>query len=153
MNIMYRALFIPLIGLLCAACTGGTWLHSYKPLPEEGWERRDTVCFALPQTEQDISGTLAIGLRMTAPVGMQDIVLAVEQSLETPAAHRCDTVRCPLTDAEGYALGQGVNTIQYETPHIPFFLCKGQSGTVRIRHLMTDETVPGITELGIRVSR
>ena len=153
MNIMCRVLFIPLIGLLCAGCTGGTWLHSYKSLPKEGWERRDTVCFAVPQAEEDISGTLTIGLRLTAPVGSQDIVLAVEQSLEAPAAYRCDTVRCPLTDAEGYALGQGVNIIQYETPHVPFHLSKGQSGTVRIRHLMTDETVTGITELGLKVSR
>ena len=122
-------------------------------MPEEGWERRDTICFALPQTDEDISGTLTIGLRLTAPVGLQDIVLAVEQSLESPPVYRCDTIRCPLTDAEGNALGQGVNVIQYETQQLPFHLQKEQSGTVRIRHLMTDETIAGITELGIKVSR
>ena len=150
---MSRLFFLPLIGSLFASCSGGTLFHSYKPMPEEGWERRDTVCFALPQTEEDISGTLTIGLRLTAPVGLQDIVLAVEQSLESPPVYRCDTIRCPLTDTEGNALGQGVNVIQYETQQLPFHLQKEQSGTVRIRHLMTDETIAGITELGIKVSR
>ena len=61
------------------SCISGTVFHSYKPLPAEGWERGDTVCFDLPQAAVDFNGTLTIGLRTVAHVGMQDIVLAVEQ--------------------------------------------------------------------------
>ena len=150
---MYRVLFVPLIGLLCAACTDGTVFHSYKSLPREGWERRDTVVFRIPEPAEDIDGTLTIGLRMTAPVALQDVVLAVEQADEAGKVCRCDTIRYPLSDAEGDALGQGVNAIQYETQHLPFRLRKGQATTLRLRHLMTRETIPGITELGIKVDR
>ena len=88
------------LSLTIAACNNSdTLLHSYKPLPTEGWDRRDTVCFDLPTPKKDINGTLFIGLRTTANVGYQDIVIAVEQHLEKPFAFRCDTISYPLTDA------------------------------------------------------
>ena len=144
------SLFI-LYSSLLAACINGIVQHSYKPLPAEGWERNDTVCFDLPQAAQDFNGTLTIGLRTIAHVGMQDIVLAVEQCNESAEVCRCDTIRYPLTDADGEALTPGVNNHQYETQHLPFSMKKGQGGSVRIHHLMTPETVQGITELGIKI--
>ena len=150
---MSRTLSCSLIALSLAACTGGTVLHSYKPLPREGWDRCDTVRFDLPEAERDIDGTLFIGLRTTANIHYQDVVLAVEQHLDAPFAYRCDTVRYPLADAEGFALSPGVNHHQYESQQVPFHLQKGQSGSVRIRHLMRHEVVPGITEVGIKVSK
>lgn len=140
------------LSLTIAACNNSdTLLHSYKPLPTEGWDRRDTVCFDLPTPKKDINGTLFIGLRTTANVGYQDIVIAVEQHLEKPFTFRCDTIRYPLTDAEGFALSQGVNHHQYETQHLPIHLQKGQSGSVSIHHLMRHEVIKGITEVGIKL--
>ena len=137
--------------VLLASCTSGTLFHSYKPLPKEGWERRDTVCFDVPQAERDINGTLTIGLRTVTYVGMRDVVIAVDQCDGTAVVCRCDTIRYSLTDAEGNALTGGVNTHQYETQHLPIFLHKGKSATVRIHHLMTRETIIGITEVGIKI--
>lgn len=150
---MRHSLLFPLIGLSLAACTGGTLFHSYKPLPAEGWDRRDTVCFDLPKAETDIDGTLFIGLRTAANISYQDVVIAVEQHFETPSSYRCDTVRYPLADAEGFALSPGVNHHQYETQHLPIHLQKGQSGSVSIHHLMRHETLPDITEVGIRIDK
>ena len=145
------SIFIYLLLSSLMSCTGGTVFHSYKPLPKEGWERRDTVCFDVPQQEKNIRGTLTVGLRTTANIGIQDIVLAVEQCDETGAICRCDTVRYPLTDAEGNALAGGVNIHQYETQHLPFLLRKGKSTSVRIHHLMRHEDISGITEVGIKI--
>ena len=150
---MSRSLLFPLIALSLSACTGSTFYHSYKPLPKEGWERHDTVCFDLPKAGQDIDGTLIIGLRTAAHTPMQDIVLAVEQCFDAPPDYVCDTVRYPLTDDEGYALAKGVNHHQYEDRQLPLQMKKGQSGSVRIRHLMTHELMTGITEVGIRKER
>lgn len=143
-----------------AACTDSTLLHSYKPLPKDGWDRCDTICFDLPKAEADIDGTLYIGLRTTANPAYQDIVLAVEQYDEIEGFSRSDTVRYPLTDAEGfalteegYALSPGVNLHQYESQHVPIRLKKGKSGSVRIHHLMRHEVIPDITELGIRLDK
>ena len=105
----------------------------------------------LPKAERDIDGTLFVGLRTAANLRYRDVVLAVEQRLTSPLFYRCDTVRYLLTDDEGFALSPGVNHHQYESQHVPFHLQKGQSGSVRIRHLMRHEVIPDITELGIRI--
>lgn len=80
-------------------------------------------------------------------------MLAVEQVGENPEDCRCDTVRYPLTDAEGNALTGGINIHQYETQHLPILLQKGRSTTVRIHHLMRHELIPGITEVGIKIEK
>ena len=135
-----------------AACTGGTVFHSYKPLPPEGWERSDTVCFSLPQAETGPGGTLTVGLRTVAHVGMQELVLVVEQCSDSATVCRRDTVHYPLENAEGNALVGGINLHQYETRHLPFSVPKDCTPTIRIHHLMTRESVRGITELGIKVT-
>ena len=146
------SLYLSLI--LLTACAEDTLFHSYKPLPvEEGWERSDTVCFNLPQAEENINGKLTVGLRTVAHIGIQEVVLAVEQCNETTGFCHRDTVHYPLEDAEGKALSGGVNIHQYETQHLPISIRKGQGNTIRIFHLMTHETVYGITELGIRLDK
>lgn len=136
-----------------SACTDDVLLHSYKSLPAEGWDRRDTVCFDLSQADKDINGTLTLGLRTIAHVGIQDVVLAVEQCFVEPYAYRQDTIRYPLTDAEGNTLVKGVNFRQYETQQLPISMKKGQSGSVRIHHLMRREEISGFTEIGIKIEK
>lgn len=138
--------------LLLIACTDGTMLHTYKPLPQEGWDRSDTLVFDIPQAETDIDGTLTVGLRTAAHVGMQSIALAVELCDAKGNCHR-NTLHYPLTDSDGNALAKGVNHHQYETQHLPLHLKKGQQTTVRIHHLMTHDTMVGITEVGIKIDR
>lgn len=138
-------------GLLTASCAGDTLVHRYATLPADGWARRDTVCFELPVYAEDISGTLTVGLRTKAGLAIRDIVLAVEQCDSDAFVIRCDTVCYPLTNSEGDALTSGVNFHQYETQFVPFRMEKDREGCVRIYHLMTRETIPGITEVGIRI--
>lgn len=138
-------------GLLTASCAGDTLVHRYATLPADGWARRDTVCFDLPGNVEDICGTLTVGLRTKTGVAIRDIVLAVEQCDSDAFVIRRDTVCYPLTNSEGDALTSGVNFHQYETQFVPFRMEKDRKGCVRIYHLMTRETIPGITEVGIRI--
>lgn len=138
-------------GLLTASCAGDTLVHRYATLPADGWARRDTICFDLPGNVEDICGTLTVGLRTKTGVAIRDIVLAVEQCDSDAFVVRRDTVCYPLTNSEGDALTSGVNFHQYETQFVPFRMEKDRKGCVRIYHLMTRETIPGITEVGIRI--
>ena len=150
---MCRPLFSLLIGLFLSSCTSSTLYHHYQSLPAEGWERSDTVCFDVPKAEEDIDGSLFIGLRTAAHIGIQDIMLAVEQCDEAAEVLHHDTIHYLLTDDEGNATAQGVNYHQYENRQLPFRLQKGKSATVRIHHLMRREDISGITEVGIRIER
>ena len=127
--------------------------HSYKPLPAEGWERSDTVCFDMPKGEEDTEGTLFVALRTTAPSGMREVVLAVEQCSERAEVLRRDTIRCTLADDEGNATAKGINYHQHENGLLPFRLQKGERQSVRIYHLMRSEVIAGISEVGIRIEK
>lgn len=139
--------------LLATACMEDTLLHCYKPVSPEGWQRRDTLCFDLSASDKAMQGVLTVGLRTVADLPMQDIVLAVEQRIDSPMVFRRDTVHYPLTDAEGRPFVSGTNNLQFETQSIPFHRPAGSQGTIRIHHLMTREAVQGITEVGIRISK
>lgn len=148
---MHRNLWLALSLSFIACNYNGTLLHSYKSLPTEGWFRRDTICFDIPKVKENINGTLILGLRTTSLIGIKEVVLAVEQCNETGVVSRCDTIRYPLTDAEGKGLGKGVNILQYETEQLSFRLQKDKGSSVRIYHLMTQETLTGLTEVGIKI--
>ena len=150
---MHRNLWLALSLTFVACNYNGTLLHSYKSLPTEGWFRRDTICFDLPKVEENINGNLIIGLRTTSHIGINEVVLAVEQCNEAGEVSRCDTIHYPLTDAEGKSLGEGVNILQYETEPLSFCMQKSKQGRVRIHHLMTQETLIGITEIGIKIMK
>ena len=138
---------------LLTACTGHTVAHCYKPLPAAGWEREDTVCFDVPQVEEEVSGTLFIGLRTVAYVGEQEVVLAVEQCSEAMEVLRRDTIHYPLCDADGNALEGGINYHQYESQYLPICFGGGRSATIRIHHMMRRKVVRGITDVGIRIEK
>ena len=141
------------VSLSMASCIENTLLHSYKAVPTDGWRRDDTICFFVPQREEELSSTLTIGLRTKTDIGMRDVVLAVEQYDSTATICHRDTVRYPLTDGEGDALVGGVNTHQYEAQQLTLHTACSRKGSVRIYHLMTRDILHSITEVGIKIEK
>ena len=149
----WHAFFCGLGLLTVLSCTDSTLLHRYKALPTEGWDRSDSVSFFLPETVIRSGKTLTIGLRTKAQTSLRSVVLAVDWCSATSGITFTDTIFYPLSDAEGYALMPGVNHHQYETQRLPLRLSRDGEGTVSIRHLMRNDVVVGITEVGVRVDR
>jgi gliding motility-associated lipoprotein GldH len=94
-----------------------------------------------------------IGLRVTNNYPYEGLVLEVEQKFQHPYSHRADTIKYMLTDESGDFTENGINYYQYESQSIPLDLKKGQTGEIRIRHLMHREVLPGIMDVGVRVFR
>jgi len=139
--------------LLLAGCDKGTLLHSYQPLKDNCWERRDTITFALPVLTQDDNCSVLIGLRVNNQFPYQELVLQVEQCFQHPTLHQIDTIYYRLTDQGGEFTEEGVNFFQFETQGLHLDLKEGQTGEIRIRHLMNKEEIPGITDVGIHIIR
>lgn len=128
-------------------------MHSYLPLPEDSWNRTDTLQFILPVLATDDNCSVQIGLRVTNNFPYEELFLEVEQKCQNPYSHRVDTIKFKLTDESGDFTENGINYFQYESQSLPLDLKKGQTGEIRIRHLMHREVLPGIMDVGIRVSR
>jgi hypothetical protein len=76
------------------------------------------------------------------------LTLIVEQDVRPAQRHYADTLRAELVNENGFAKGVGVSTFRYELPLRQVSLNKGDSLHVTIRHVMSEEQLPGISDVG-----
>ena len=139
--------------ILLIACTGTSVIHTYLPVPEKGWDRSDTMTFAIPQTTPQGVYYMDIGLRINNRFPYRQLVMVVERTMENPAEFHRDTITYQLTDERNNLMEGGVNLYQYETESLPITLQRGQGGRVSIRHIMRKETIPSISDIGIHIRK
>jgi gliding motility-associated lipoprotein GldH len=96
---------------------------------------------------------MLVGLRVTDHFPYEMLILEVEQSYQNPVSHRLDTLYYRLANEDGDFIEKGINYFQYETQGVTLDLKKGQTGRIKIRHLMHREVLPGIMDVGIHVVR
>ena len=148
-----QIIFFLLSLLLLPSCDSSTLMHSYQSLEDNCWERTDTVSFILPVLTTDDNCSVLIGLRVTDNFPYEMLIMEVEQKYQNPFAHRVDTLYYQLTNQNGDFIEKGLNYFQFETKSLPLDLRKGQTGEIRVRHLMRREVLPGIMDVGIHVVR
>ena len=138
-------------GTAMTACTGGTIYAHYKNT--RGWERTDTAIFELPPMAEGGTYSTAVGLRINAGYPFADICLIVDQRAMPGGTTRSDTLYRRLIDSRNRALGNGLNNFQYEFHVGDSRLRKGDTLMVAVRHYMKRETLPGIEDIGVMVTR
>ena len=93
-----------------------------------------------------------IGLRVSAAYPFKGLCLVVEQKVLPSNKVRIDTLNCSLADEQGNAMGHGISHYQYLFPLATLSLNKGERLHVTIRHDMKREILPGIADIGIRLT-
>ena len=94
-----------------------------------------------------------VGLRITGDYPFKGLSLVVEQTLHPSNIKFIDTLSCDLIDDVGHAHGKGINHYQYLFPLTTVKLDKGESVHVAIHHCMKREILPGVTDVGLTLSR
>ena len=79
--------------------------------------------------------------------------LIVQQTVYPSGLTTTDMLDCDLIDEHGNAMGQGVSQYQYIFPLKTLQLHRGDSLHVSVRHDMNREILPGITSIGIKLSK
>ncbi len=141
-----------MVGLL-SACIGSTVYHQYKNVPVAGWEKNDTLVFEVPEMQAKDTYQLQLGLRVTGDYPFQGLTLIVEQQTNSLLPTRSDTLNCNIFNKHGNPVGHGVSHYQYQFPLSDVPLDSGQSLRISVRHDMKREILPGITDIGIELSR
>lgn len=168
-KIMYTSyrliLLINLLLTVAAAmmsCNRKTVYDRYESTPVEGWERNDTLTFLIEPAENEkhkernITQTVykeEVGLRINSTYPFMSLSLIVEQTALPSCVTRNDTLNCRLVSADGRVKGRGVNCYQYLFHLTDITLAQDDSLCIRIRHNMKRETLPGISDVGIRLTR
>lgn len=142
--------------LLLAACQSNIVYHSYEPVSPSGWAKSDTLVYALPASVPAGSYEVEIGIRYQESYPYRDIWLGVSHNSLDTLTYVTDTLQLFLADEVGNKTGNGPGGLyQCDLPYKASFPIRleGNARTFRIVHIMTDEPLMGISDVGIRLRR
>lgn len=154
----HRAVFLSLTALVAVllslfSCHSDKIAHLYRAVPSDGWSQGDTLTFPLSEVPQNGHYRLRVGVRVTDTYPYTSLWLVLKSQWQNPMMRRCDTLECRLCDEEGFINGKGLKTHQYLFSLPSVTLTKGQFGTFRVCHIMRKETLQGVSDIGIELSR
>ncbi len=139
--------------LQLTACRKDTVYFHYKHTPLSGWEKNDTLIFQPPAMKQAGTYKEALGLRISEGYPFMGLNLIIEQTVLPSHEKRSDTLRCNVIDQQSNIQGQGVSQYQFLFPLTTINLKEGDKLYIAVRHDMKREILPGISDVGIRLTR
>jgi len=148
-----HVIVIALVLLLLTACNQKTVYNHYEPTPIAGWEKNDTLIFMVNDIKKEGAYVEEIGIRINGDYPFMSLNLVVEQTLLSTHETRRDTLSCSLIDEQGNAKGRGISHYQYLFHLTTLKLSAGERVKVAMRHDMKREILPGIANIGIKLSR
>lgn len=146
-------LFASLLVVALCACNEGKVYDHYEHTSLNGWEKVDTLKYNVPHLEESGKYSIDIGLRATKGYPYQSITLIMERTVFPSKEVHADTVNCKIVSPKGKVLGRGVTLNQYHLHIDETYLQKGDSLHINITHNMKREILPGISDVGIEVTR
>lgn len=155
------AVLILSVAAVVAACNRKTVFAQYRHTPVSGWERNDTLDYLFKPTAamraangQSVTEyEQTIGLRINGTYPFKSLYLVVEQTVLPSGVVHTDTLVCHLVSDRGTFNGKGVGYYQYLFHLNNIRLAADDSLLIHIRHDMKREILPGIADVGVKISR
>lgn len=151
-NNILTFVIIAVVSAFCS-CNRSTVYSQYRHTSLAGWERNDTLTFSVAKMKEDVSLRATLGLRVNDSFPFKTLCLIVEKTVSPDNIVTCDTVNCKLFDEDGKSMGRGVSYYQYNVHFTNTKLLKGDSLTIKVRHNMKREIMPGIADVGITLEK
>lgn len=139
-------LFVSL-SMLMSCAPGANEYGDFQEISPNGWAYNDTLTFHPSMTDSIATGSLMIALRHDNEYIYSN--LWVEVSYEQQGRMVADSMNLELADAYGHWFGQGFGArYQLSDTVVPKIRLRNGS-TIKIRHIMRDDTLKGIEQVGI----
>ena len=122
------------------------------PVDTKGWLRHDSLRFVVPQLEPG-RYDLTLTLRTTSRYPYTQLSLILRCRDKAHTFSRSDTVTFPVTDAKGVFQGHGTAIHEYFTPLTPITLDTATAVIFTVTHNMSQDALPGITDLGLTIEQ
>ena len=141
------------------ACNDGRTFDHYKAVALEGWERNDTAIFSINKQKKG-TYSMELGLRATQNYPYKTITLIVERTIIHPKTKKKqtqdnyqDTITCRIIDNNGRLVGKrGIANTELMNHVSSFTLQENDSLNIAVRHIMSRDMLPGISDVGIRLT-
>ena len=127
-----------------------------KSLRVSGWEYRDSAAFVVDSLPTSGTRHLTIALRKSSAhvYPYTSLAIAVHQTWklgDSTVLNRTDTLDCTFHHPDGMVRTKGVSLYPYEFPLGIVALPAHATGRVVIRHLMSQQSLPGFDAIGLRM--
>ncbi len=146
-------LLLFLLTIFLTACNNNKVYDEFAHAPIAGWEKNDSLAFAIPALAESGEYAMQLQMRTDNSFPFMSVVLIIDQKVMPEGRTYSDTLNCRVTDERGHTLGSGINIYQYAFDVADRHLNKGDSVYVTVRHDMKREMLPGISDVGIVLSR
>ena len=137
--------------VLCG-CQQQVAYHEFRHIYEPGWDKSDTIHFDTRSLSAGGSYCLDAELRTDKNYPFQKLTIEIEQTVYPSKEKYHDVIDCDLISEEGVIEGDGISYFQYQFHVRDLSLHKGDSVHICLTHNMKREIMPGITDVGIRLS-
>lgn len=138
--------------LLCACHRQKVYSH-FQHVSATGWEKTDTFFFVIPPMTEDGTYREELGLRIDNTFPFQSLTLEITQTIFPKGGKKSYTKACPLIDKKGNMKGAGVSYFQYTFPIDDIRLNRDDSIHISLIHNMKREIMPGVSDVGITLTR
>lgn len=147
-----RLSFLLLTAIMLCACNDV--YHNFRSTKGE-WERNDTLRFKFfaPEESKDKYYDARVEIRCKANYPYKDLWLQIEANSKGYTAPYIDTLHCNIFNDVGRHKGSTAGTLyQLDFPIKPIPVANNDTLHINIVHIMNDDTLKGISDVGIRLS-
>lgn len=148
-----KSMILLLVASLCMACDKQTVYHAFQSLPAEGWQQKDTLFFNVVMPDSATLYDVSVEVRNRINYPYQNLPLLI--FYDSPEAQNIqrDTLELRLADKAGIWLGDGWGGLyQSAFPAGLIRISKAGEYRFKITYLLPDEVLPGINDVGIKLS-
>lgn len=151
-RLFLHGIIVAMLALVAVGCGESAAYQDSKMLPKDGWRKYDAVSFDYESTDTVGNYTILVDIRNNNDYPFQNFWLFVH-SMSPDSIEFSDTLNCVLADNYGKWLGRSSGSM-YHVPvefiHSTPFKKEGKYHFDLVQGMRMD-TLPGITEIGIRI--
>ncbi|MBQ2403253.1 MAG: gliding motility lipoprotein GldH [Prevotella sp.] len=136
-----------------SSCDDNIIYDKYLHTDIRGWGKNEVMEYTVDSINETATYQMALGLRINDTYPFQNLNIFVSQTIYPGNITYTDTVTCRVTDRQGKMKGSGVSLYQYLLPITTHTYEKGDSIRVRVIHNMKREVLPGIADVGIKITK
>ena len=152
MNKLITPIIIITVAMLMTACGRKTVFHQYNHANTTGWEKADTMIYHVRSMKNGGTFKEEVGLRLNGTYPFLGLCIIVEQTVLPSNVATRDTLNCSFTHSDSKYTSNGISYRQYKYHLKDIKLSKGDSIDIKIRHNMMREVLPGIADVGVKIS-
>ena len=141
------------VAVFFTGCDRNKVYSHYEHVPQEGWEKVDTLFYEVPPVKEAGTYQEEIGIRTDIDFPFQSLALVVAQEIHPRGEHLQTVKNCVLYDQTGKERGNGISRFLNVVHLADIQLNKGDSLRICITHNMRRELMSDISDIGFILTK